>query len=49
MIYWSMLHGDGVDIIYYAYANEDFTDIIGEPKPLFLLKTANHASMEILC
>ena len=38
MIYWSMLHGDGVDIIYYAYANEDFTDIIGEPKPLFLPK-----------
>ncbi len=36
MIYWSMLHGNGVDIIYYAYANDDFTDIIGEPKPLFL-------------
>lgn len=36
MIYWSMKHGDGVDIIYYAYANDDFTDIIGEPKPLFL-------------
>lgn len=36
MIYWSMKHGDGVDIIYYAYANEDFTDIVGEPKPLFL-------------
>ena len=36
MIYWSMLHGEGTDIIYYAYANDDFTDIIGEPKPLFL-------------
>ena len=24
------------DIIYYAYANKDFTDIEGEPKPLFL-------------
>ena len=36
MIYWSMQHGDGPDIIYYAYANEDFTDIEGEPKPLFL-------------
>ena len=38
MIYWSMLHGDGVDIIYYAYANEEFTDLEGEPKPLFLPK-----------
>lgn len=35
MIFWSMLHGDGVDIIYYAYANSDFTDIEGEPKVLF--------------
>ena len=38
MIYWSMQHGDGPDIIYYAYANNDFTDIIGEPKPLFIPK-----------
>lgn len=36
MIYWSMLHGNGPDIIYYAYANPDFTDIEGEPKPLFV-------------
>lgn len=36
MVYWSMKHGDGPDIIYYAYANDDFTDLIGEPKPLFL-------------
>ena len=36
MIYWSMKHGDGADIIYYAYANKDFTDIDGEPKTLFL-------------
>ena len=35
MVYWSMLHGDGEDIIYYAYANSDFTDIEGEPKQLF--------------
>lgn len=35
MVYWSMLHGDGADIIYYAYANKDFTDIEGEPKQLF--------------
>lgn len=36
MIYWSMQHGDGPDIIYYAYANDDFTDITGEPKILFM-------------
>lgn len=36
MIYWSMQHGSGPDIIYYAYANDDFTDLIGEPKPLFV-------------
>lgn len=36
MIYWSMKHGDGPDIIYYAYANEDFTDLKGEPQVLFL-------------
>lgn len=35
MIYWSMKHGDGPDIIYYAYANPDFTDLQGEPKVLF--------------
>ena len=31
-----MKHGKGPDIIYYAYANKDFTDIEGEPKPLFI-------------
>lgn len=35
MVYWSMKHGDGPDIIYYAYANSSFTDLKGEPKPLF--------------
>lgn len=35
MVYWSMKHGDGADIIYYAYANDDFTDLEGEPLPLF--------------
>jgi arabinoxylan arabinofuranohydrolase len=35
MVYWSMKHGDGQDIIYYAYANADFTDLEGEPKVLF--------------
>lgn len=36
MIYWSMKHGDGADVIYYAYTNDDFTDLEGEPKPLFV-------------
>ena len=36
MIYWSMLYEGGTDIIYYAYANDDFTDLEGEPCPLFL-------------
>ncbi|MDR3244852.1 MAG: family 43 glycosylhydrolase [Prevotellaceae bacterium] len=38
MIYWSMKHGDSPDIIYYAYANSDFTALEGTPKPLFLPK-----------
>ena len=38
LVYWSMKYGDGVDVIYYAYANADFTDLEGEPKPLFLPK-----------
>ena len=36
MVYWSMQHGSGPDIIYYAYANDSFTDLVGEPKPLFV-------------
>ena len=36
MIYWSMLYEGGTDIIYYAYANDDFTDLESEPRPLFL-------------
>lgn len=37
LIYWSMKYGaKGEDIIYYAYANADFTDLEGEPKPLFI-------------
>ncbi|MFT2011306.1 family 43 glycosylhydrolase [Pontibacter sp. 13R65] len=35
MLYWSMKHGDAADIIYYAYANADFTDLETEPKQLF--------------
>lgn len=38
MVYWSMQHSDGADIIYYAYANDDFTDLEGEPKQLFFPK-----------
>lgn len=35
MVYFSMKHGDGEDIIYYAYANKDFTDLEGTPQQLF--------------
>lgn len=37
LVYWSMKHGsNGRDIIYYSYANDDFTDLATEPKPFFL-------------
>ncbi len=35
MVYWSMKHGDGPDIIYYAYANKEFTGLESEPKVFF--------------
>lgn len=35
MVYFSMKHGAGPDIIYYAYANKDFTDLDDSPKQLF--------------
>lgn len=35
MLYWSMKHGDDKDKIYYAYANDDFTDLETEPKQLY--------------
>ncbi len=35
MIYWSMLGKEGPDIIYYAYANKDFTGLATTPKQLF--------------
>lgn len=35
MVYWSMQHGAGPDIIYYAYVNSDFTDFESEPRVLF--------------
>lgn len=34
MIYFSMLQPEGYDIIYYAYANEDFTGLASSPKQL---------------
>lgn len=39
MIYWSMKHGKGPDIIYYAYANASFTDLETVPKQLFFSPT----------
>ena len=33
---WSMKQGDGQDIIYYSYANRDFTDLETEPRVLFM-------------
>jgi len=39
MIYWSMKHGSSPDIIYWAYANKDFTDLETEPKQLFFSPT----------
>jgi arabinoxylan arabinofuranohydrolase len=35
MVYWSMKHGNGPDIIYYAYANSDFTGFESSPAVLF--------------
>ena len=35
MIYWSMQYTGGPDIIFYAYANKDFTGLEGAPKQLF--------------
>jgi len=35
MVYFSMKQGDSPDIIYYAYANEDFTGFEAAPKQLY--------------
>ncbi|WP_026712499.1 family 43 glycosylhydrolase [Flavobacterium daejeonense] len=35
MVYFSMLQPGGTDIVYYAYANKDFTALETEPKQLF--------------
>lgn len=34
MIYWSMRHNQDADIIYYSYANADFTGLESEPRQL---------------
>lgn len=35
MVYFSLKNGNNPDIIYYSYANKDFTDLETEPKQLF--------------
>lgn len=39
MIYWSMLGAKGPDIIYYAYANKNFTGLVTTPKQLYYSPT----------
>ncbi|OKS85862.1 hypothetical protein RG47T_1308 [Mucilaginibacter polytrichastri] len=39
MLYWSMRFGNQPDMIYYAYANKDFTGLDSEPKQLFFSPT----------
>jgi hypothetical protein len=41
MVYFSMIQGEGPDIIYYAYANEDFTGFEEAPKQLLYNPTNN--------
>ncbi|MCW0483022.1 family 43 glycosylhydrolase [Gaoshiqia sediminis] len=43
MIYFSMKQGDEPDIIYYAFANEDFTGLEAAPQQLFYSPTDNAA------
>lgn len=43
MIYFSMKQDDDPDIIYYAFANEDFTGLEAAPKQLFFSPTNNAA------
>jgi len=39
MVYFSMLKPGGIDIIYYAYVNDDFTALESAPKQLFFSPT----------
>lgn len=45
MLYWSMRFDEGPDIIYYAYANEDFTGLETEPRQL-LFSSNNQAYID---
>lgn len=40
MLYWSMRHNHDADIIYYAYANADFTGLEAEPRQLLFKQGA---------
>ncbi len=44
MVYWSMSVNNGIDKIYYAYTNDDFTTLETEPKVLF----ANPAGTQVI-
>ena len=48
MVYWSMLHGDGADVIYYAYAMRSLRIWRESPSHCFCRRTGNRASMETL-
>ncbi|WP_423130445.1 family 43 glycosylhydrolase [Gaoshiqia sp. Z1-71] len=43
LIYFSMKQGDDPDIIYYAFANDDFSGLEAAPKQLFFSPTNNAA------
>lgn len=43
MVYFSMKQGNGPDIIYYAFANQDFTGFESAPRQLFYSPTNNAA------
>jgi hypothetical protein len=40
MVYWSMRSGNNKDVIYYSYANADFTDLTTTPQILFDFPTS---------
>jgi hypothetical protein len=41
MVYWSMRSGSANDVLYYAYANADFTSLETDPKVLFAHPTGD--------
>jgi hypothetical protein len=40
MVYWSMRSGNDRDVVYYACANADFTDLVTTPQVLFSFPTS---------